>query len=530
VIDIQIPTNVTLLRKILVSFIRNEVEKVGVHRVVVGLSGGVDSSLSAMLAAEALGPRQVLGIMMPYVSSSPESLAHAETVVRKSSIESLTLEITPQIDAYFARFPDADQKRRGNKMARERMTILYDHSARWNALVLGTSNKTELLLGYGTLYGDMASAINPLGDLYKTQVWALAEAVGVPDVIVQKKPSADLWVGQTDEGELGFTYREVDKLKGTFVDAVQEKLGADNRLRFRIMPTRVISGRPAAKDPNVLALPKHTKLAKRFRAGIRAPEGRLLGSWDFNQIELRVLAGDSGSTFLKHAFEGGLDLHVLTGSEIFGLPPDRAFHDDSLHRLPSKTTNFSIIMGTTGYGLSDQLRGLGYTFPQLQGQSFPDIKSLYRAQAEVCQSWVDRIIDKWEIKPYIDKQHWHARTYGWVADFWGRRRYLPLAASSDKKLRQEALRQAQAFGPQAGARGIYKQGVAAWWTQCYRPLHKMGHYIEPLLDIHDDLLLEFQEDLGPVLLPWVTHILQTTVAWPVPLVVNGKVGQSWVDV
>jgi NAD+ synthase len=157
-----------------------------------------------MLAAEALGPRQVLGIMMPYESSSPESLAHAETVVRKSSIESLTLEITPQIDAYFARFPDADQKRRGNKMARERMTILYDHSARWNALVLGTSNKTELLLGYGTLY--------------KTQVWALAEAVGVPDVIVQKKPSADLWVGQTDEGELGFTYREVDKLLYLMVD------------------------------------------------------------------------------------------------------------------------------------------------------------------------------------------------------------------------------------------------------------------------------------------------------------------------
>lgn len=218
VIDIQIPTNVTLLRKILISFIRNEVEKVGVHRVVVGISGGVDSSLSAMLAAEALGPRQVLGIMMPYESSLPESLAHAEMVVRKSSIESLTVEITPQIDAYFARFPDADQKRRGNKMARERMTILYDHSARWNALVLGTSNKTELLLGYGTLYGDMASAINPLGDLYKTQVWALAEAVGVPDVIVQKKPSADLWVGQTDEGELGFSYREVDKLLYLMVD------------------------------------------------------------------------------------------------------------------------------------------------------------------------------------------------------------------------------------------------------------------------------------------------------------------------
>ncbi|MCH8055526.1 MAG: NAD+ synthase [Deltaproteobacteria bacterium] len=215
---VEIPTNVTLLRQILVSFIHNEVEKVGVHRVVVGLSGGVDSSLSAMLAVEALGPGHVLGILMPYKSSSPESLAHAELVVRKSSIDSLTIDITAQIDAYFERFADADQKSRGNKMARERMTILYDHSARWNALVLGTSNKTELLLGYGTLYGDMASAINPLGDLYKTQVWALAEAVGVPEVIVQKEPSADLWAGQTDEGELGFSYREVDRLLYLMVD------------------------------------------------------------------------------------------------------------------------------------------------------------------------------------------------------------------------------------------------------------------------------------------------------------------------
>lgn len=208
----------TLLRQILVSFIHNEVEKVGVHHVVVGLSGGVDSSLSAMLAVEALGPGHVLGILMPYKSSNPESLAHAELVVQKSSIDSLTIDITTQIDAYFERFPDADQKSRGNKMARERMTILYDHSARWNALVLGTSNKTELLLGYGTLYGDMASAINPLGDLYKTQVWALAEAVGVPEVIVQKEPSADLWAGQTDEGELGFSYREVDRLLYLMVD------------------------------------------------------------------------------------------------------------------------------------------------------------------------------------------------------------------------------------------------------------------------------------------------------------------------
>jgi NAD+ synthase len=215
---VEIPANVSLLRRILVSFIRNEVEKVGVRRVVVGLSGGVDSSLSAMLAAESLGPDNVLAIMMPYKTSSPESRAHAELVVRKSSIQSIVVDISPEIDAYFARFPDADPKRRGNKMARERMTILYDHSARWDALVLGTSNKTELLLGYGTLYGDMASAVNPLGDLYKTQVWALAEAVGVPDVIVKKEPSADLWQGQTDEAELGFSYRDVDRLLYFMVD------------------------------------------------------------------------------------------------------------------------------------------------------------------------------------------------------------------------------------------------------------------------------------------------------------------------
>ena len=215
---IQIPTNTTLLRAILVAFIRNEVEKVGLRRVIVGLSGGVDSSLSAMLAAEALGAKNVLGILMPYKSSNPESQAHAETVVQKSGIESLLVDITPQIDAYFERFPDADARRQGNKMARERMTILYDHSARLSALVLGTSNKTELLLGYGTLYGDMASAVNPLGDLYKTQVWALAEALGVPSAIVGKQPSADLWQGQTDEGELGFTYREVDGLLYLLVD------------------------------------------------------------------------------------------------------------------------------------------------------------------------------------------------------------------------------------------------------------------------------------------------------------------------
>ncbi|MFN8625476.1 MAG: NAD+ synthase [Candidatus Binatia bacterium] len=213
-----LPTNPPLVHRLLTRFIRNEVRKVGVERVVVGLSGGVDSAVSAMLAAEALGPANVLAIKMPYRTSSEESLLHADLVSARAGIASLRVDITPQIDVYFERFPEADALRRGNKMARERMTILYDHSARWQALVLGTSNKTELLLGYGTLYGDMASALNPIGDLYKTQVWALAQEIGVPEDVIRKQPSADLWAGQTDEAELGFGYREVDQLLYAMVD------------------------------------------------------------------------------------------------------------------------------------------------------------------------------------------------------------------------------------------------------------------------------------------------------------------------
>src|SRR5438128_12256007 len=204
--------NPELVRKILVRFIQNEVQKVGFERVVLGLSGGVDSSLVANLASQALGPTKVLAVIMPYKSSDPKSRSDALQVVQQLGINHLEVEITPQIDAYFERFPDADQKRRGNKMARERMTILYDQSSVFRALVIGTSNKTELLLGYGTIFGDMASAINPIGDLYKTQVWQLADALGVPTAIVQKAPSADLWTGQSDETELGFQYRMIDQL------------------------------------------------------------------------------------------------------------------------------------------------------------------------------------------------------------------------------------------------------------------------------------------------------------------------------
>ncbi len=214
----MIRTHPELMRRVLTGFIANEVGRTGLSRAVVGLSGGIDSSTSAFLAAEALDPGNVLGIIMPYRTSSPDSLSDAQRVVEMTGIGSLTVDITPMVDAYFARFPDADPMRRGNKMARERMTILYDHSAAFGGLVIGTSNKTELLLGYGTLFGDMASAVNPLGDLYKAQVRALAAHLGVPESIQEKKPSADLWVGQSDEMELGFTYEEVDRLLYLLVD------------------------------------------------------------------------------------------------------------------------------------------------------------------------------------------------------------------------------------------------------------------------------------------------------------------------
>lgn len=210
--------NPHLTERILVHFIQNEVGKVGFERVVLGLSGGVDSSVTATLAARALGPRNVRALIMPYRLSDPKSRSDAIAVVEQLGIDHLEVDISPQVDAYFARFPDADNGRRGNKMARERMTILYDQSYATRALVLGTSNKTELLLGYGTIFGDMASALNPVGDLYKSQIWQLADAIGVPTAIVQKAPSADLWAGQSDEVELGFQYRVVDRLLYYLID------------------------------------------------------------------------------------------------------------------------------------------------------------------------------------------------------------------------------------------------------------------------------------------------------------------------
>jgi len=208
----------SFIEKALTHFIREEVTKAGFQKVVVGISGGVDSALTAFLAVKALGKENVIGLSMPYRTSSKSSIEDARLVAETLEIEFHEIDITPQIDAYFRLFPDADNVRRGNKMARERMSILYDFAHWKRALVIGTSNKSELLIGYSTRWGDSAHDINPIGDLYKTQVWEMAEFVGVPERIVKKKPSADLWPGQTDEGEIGLSYRTLDQILIGYVD------------------------------------------------------------------------------------------------------------------------------------------------------------------------------------------------------------------------------------------------------------------------------------------------------------------------
>ena len=196
----------------LVEFLRESFKKAGFSKAVLGLSGGIDSALVAYLLRDALGKENVLAIMMPYKSSNPDSLNHAKLVIEDLGINSKTIEITDVLDAYFKNEEEATSLRMGNKMARERMSILFDYSSKENALVVGTSNKTEIYLGYSTQFGDSACALNPIGDLYKTNIWDLSRYLKIPNELIEKKPSADLWEGQTDEQEMGLTYKEADQV------------------------------------------------------------------------------------------------------------------------------------------------------------------------------------------------------------------------------------------------------------------------------------------------------------------------------
>jgi NAD+ synthase len=215
--------NAPFVEKILTLFIRQELAKFNYSRGIIGFSGGLDSSVCAFLAARALGPKNIIALIMPYGESFNQDVKDAQEVVRLLRIQSKIIDISPMVDAYFSKYPTENPIQRGNKMARERMSILYDFSVREKALILGTSNKTELLIGYGTIHGDMACAINPLGDLYKTQIRQLGRHLGVPEKILKKIPTAGLWPGQTDEGEIGLTYAEIDKVLFKLIDLRESK-------------------------------------------------------------------------------------------------------------------------------------------------------------------------------------------------------------------------------------------------------------------------------------------------------------------
>ena len=207
--------------EVITGFIASQLQQTGFTRLVVGLSGGVDSSTTAFLAARAVGADNVLGVRMPYRTSAPDAEADAQRVVDALGCQTERVDITAMADPMLGMIlgtEDETRVRRGNVMARLRMVVLYDRSAAFDALVIGTSNKTEALLGYGTLYGDMAAALQPIGDLYKSQLRAVADCLGVPQQILDKPPSADLWPGQTDEGELGASYDDLDRILYALVD------------------------------------------------------------------------------------------------------------------------------------------------------------------------------------------------------------------------------------------------------------------------------------------------------------------------
>jgi len=207
-----------LAHKILTQFIKDQTQAAGYSRVIIGLSGGLDSTLAAYLAAEALGKENCIGVFMPHTISDPASLRDAQTVAQRLGIRTRRVDISPLVDSFRQALPEITALQLGNVMARVRMIVLYQVSAEEKALIVGTSNKSEILLGYGTLHGDLACAFNPLGDLYKTQIRDLAKHLQVPEEIQRKAPSADLWEGQSDEGELGITYAEADRFLVRWVD------------------------------------------------------------------------------------------------------------------------------------------------------------------------------------------------------------------------------------------------------------------------------------------------------------------------
>lgn len=242
-------------------FLYDEVHKTGINNVVLGLSGGIDSAVVAVLASRVFGDN-LLCIKMPSHYSSQSSLDDADELSLSFNLRSVTSSIEPMLRAYEEINPDMDNLRRGNLSARLRMSTLFDFSAKHSALVLGTSNKSELMLGYGTLYGDLASALNPIGDLYKSEVYELADYLGINNSIIKKAPSADLWAGQSDEADLGYTYAELDEVLKLYVEERLERekileLGYDSKMLDMIIE-RIFRNHFKRKMPLIAKLTSRT--------------------------------------------------------------------------------------------------------------------------------------------------------------------------------------------------------------------------------------------------------------------------------
>jgi len=221
--DIDLSIDTEFVNETLTGFIEDCFEKTGAKKAIIGLSGGLDSSVAAKIAADALGGKRVVGVIMPYKTSSLESKEDAILAADSIGIGTIEVDITPMVDSFYENDITADDTRRGNMMARQRMSVLYDISAKESGLVIGTSNKSEILLGYGTIFGDLACAVNPIGDLYKTQERQFGHYLELPEKILNKTPTADLVEGQTDEDDLGFTYEEVDPLLYLMIDEKLDK-------------------------------------------------------------------------------------------------------------------------------------------------------------------------------------------------------------------------------------------------------------------------------------------------------------------
>lgn len=257
-----------LVCDLLVRFLREELGSAGFTRSIVGLSGGVDSAVSAALAARALGSENALAVLLPYRTSSPASEAHARLVAKSLGLPLRRVDISAMVDGYVESEAVSDARRRGNVMARCRMTVLYDQSVDWGGLVVGTSNKTELLLGYSTQWGDAAHAVNPLGDLYKHQVYQLARYLELPREVIEKPPSADLVAGQTDEADLGFTYAEADELLYRMVDeraTVDELAAAGFERDFVLRIARRVVSNQFKRVPPVIAKLSRRSITHDFR-------------------------------------------------------------------------------------------------------------------------------------------------------------------------------------------------------------------------------------------------------------------------